>query len=79
MNKAPALVFASLLIFLLAPQGFVAPEVATYDGLLHAIRAAQARSQTRIEQAVQEEKVREAWEIGKLIDEHVLLSVLETV
>lgn len=68
----------SLLIFILtfqasvAPEVPVLPEVKTYDGLLHAIRAVQAASQQRIEQAVEQEKVREAWETGKLIDAHVL-------
>ncbi len=45
----------------------------TYDELVHAIREARAASRTRIDQAIDQEKVREAWEIGKLIDEHVLL------
>ncbi len=61
----------SLLIFTLAPPGAAAP-VTTYDELVHAIRNAQAASQSRVEQAVEHEKVREAWEIGKLIDGHVL-------
>lgn len=49
-----------------------APQVQTYNQLVHAIREARAASQQRIETAVQQEKVREAWETGKLIDEHVL-------
>jgi len=61
-----------LLIFTLTPQGFAAPPVATYDQLLHAIREVQSSSQVRIEAAVEAEKVREAWETGKLIDEHIL-------
>ncbi len=48
------------------------PEVGTYDQLVAAIRKARAASQARVEQAVQQEKVRECWETGKLIDEHVL-------
>ena len=47
-------------------------QVQTYDQLVSAIRQARAASQARVEQAVQREKVREAWETGKLIDEHVL-------
>ena len=66
----------SFLIFALAPQGFArtpaavtaTQEVATYDQLVHAIRQAWAASQERVEQ----EKVRLAWETGKLIDTHVL-------
>ena len=73
MAKAPALIFSSLLIFILTPQGFAAPEVTTYDQLVHAIRETKALSQARAEAAVEQEKVREAWEIGKLIDEHILL------
>ena len=48
------------------------PEVKTYDQLVHAIREARAASQIRVEAAVDQEKVREAWETGKLIDTHVL-------
>ncbi|MFH1208489.1 MAG: DUF1016 N-terminal domain-containing protein [Candidatus Omnitrophota bacterium] len=48
------------------------PQVQTYDQLVAAIRKAHAASEARVEQAVRQEKVREAWEIGKLIDEHVL-------
>ncbi|MDD5217693.1 MAG: DUF1016 N-terminal domain-containing protein [Candidatus Omnitrophica bacterium] len=46
--------------------------VETYDQLLSAIRQTRADSQSRIESAAEQEKVREAWETGKLIDEHVL-------
>ncbi|GEM_PF-5317229 len=65
--------FSFLLIFLLPCQGFAAPGVATYDGLLQAIRETRAASEARITAAVDEEKVREAWETGKLIEEHILL------
>lgn len=54
-----------------APQASL-PEVKTYDQLVHAIRESRAASQKRVEQAVDQEKVREAWETGKLIDAHVL-------
>lgn len=47
--------------------------MATYEGLLQAIRETRAASEARIEAAVEQEKVREAWETGKLIDEHILL------
>ena len=54
------------------PQGIASPEVTTYDQLVRAIRETKAASQGRVEAAVEQEKVREAWEIGKLIDEHIL-------
>ena len=44
----------------------------TYEQLVHAIREARAASQERIDQAIDQEKVREAWEIGQLIDAHIL-------
>ncbi|MDD5218092.1 MAG: DUF1016 N-terminal domain-containing protein [Candidatus Omnitrophica bacterium] len=46
--------------------------VETYDQLLSAIRQTRADSRARIESAAEQEKVREAWKTGKLIDEHVL-------
>ena len=66
-----ALIF-SFLIFALIPQSFAAPEVTTYDQLVRAIRETKALSQARVEAAVEQEKVREAWETGKLINEHIL-------
>lgn len=75
--KAPAMVF-SLLLFTFpvfaAPENPALPDVRTYNELLHAVREARAASQTRIEKAVEQEKVREAWEVGKLIHEHILLN-----
>ncbi len=49
-------------------SGQALPEVKTYEELIAAIRGARQASQVRIEQS----KVREAWETGKLIDEHIL-------
>ncbi len=49
-----------------------AAPVETYEQLLSAIRHVRAESEARVEQAVEAEKVREAWETGKLIDRHVL-------
>ncbi len=72
--KSKILPIFSLLIFTLISQGFATVQVATYDQLLHAIREVQASAEARIEAAVEAEKVREAWETGKLIDEHILLS-----
>jgi endonuclease YncB( thermonuclease family) len=48
------------------------PQVKTYEELRHAISQARAGSRLRVEQAVEKERVREAWEIGRLIDAHVL-------
>lgn len=48
------------------------PEVKTYEELRHAISEARAQSRVRTEKAVEKERVREAWEIGRLIDAHVL-------
>lgn len=64
------LYLSSNLVFAQSP----AVEVKTYDQLIHAIREARAASQARIEKTVDAEKVREAWEIGKLIQEHILLN-----
>lgn len=47
--------------------------VQTYTQLLSSIRKTMAESRLRVEQAVEQEKVREVWEIGHLIDEHILL------
>jgi len=72
-------VISFVLFFQCVSSGFAAPstgsgqaQVQTYDELVKAIREARAASQTRVEQAVEQERVREAWEIGKLIDTHVL-------
>lgn len=76
MKKMSA--FSIVLVLVLAVSGVlqvqaaVPAKVETYDQLVAAIRQARAASQSRVEQAVQQEKVREAWETGKLIDEHVL-------
>ncbi len=55
-----------------SPQAGTSPQVKSYDQLLAAIRATRNASQARIEAIVEQEKVREAWETGRLIDEHVL-------
>ena len=47
-------------------------KVQSYEQLVSAIRGTRAESKERVEKAVEQERVREAWEIGKLIDEHVL-------
>ena len=75
---AKPVIVSLLLFFTVSLQAFALqeappPKVQTYDELLHAIRATRAASQARIETAVEQEKVREAWETGKLIDEHILL------
>ncbi|HOE68239.1 MAG TPA: DUF1016 N-terminal domain-containing protein [Candidatus Omnitrophota bacterium] len=81
-DTARTLAFAMSLIFISpaalpaaqAPASSSAvPEVATYTELLAAIRKARAASEARVEAAVEQEKVREVWETGRLIDEHILL------
>jgi len=54
-------------------QAVPAKGVGTYNQLVAAIREVRAETQKRVERAVTQEKVREAWETGKLIDEHILL------
>jgi endonuclease YncB( thermonuclease family) len=53
-------------------SGQVLPSVQTYGQLIAAVRGARVASRVRVEKAVEQEKVREAWEIGRLIDAHVL-------
>ena len=47
-------------------------KLATYTELVKAVRVAMAGGRKRAEEAVERERVFTAWEIGKLIDEHVL-------
>ncbi|MBI3316809.1 MAG: thermonuclease family protein [Candidatus Omnitrophica bacterium] len=61
-----------ILFFLFSFPAIAASQVATYEQLVKAIRQTRAATVQRIESAVRQEKVREAWETGKLIDEHVL-------
>lgn len=59
--------------FLLIPPTFSqtsSPE--TYDQLLSAIRQVRQASINRLSDAARQEKVRVAWETGRLIDEHIL-------
>lgn len=67
-----------LLLFPLSHLVFAAPasppQVKTYEQLISQIRAVRTATQQRIEAAVESEKVREAWETGRLIDQHILLN-----
>lgn len=45
----------------------------TYSRLLHDVRTAFARGEERTADAVERERVQTYWEVGKLIDEHILL------
>src|SRR3989338_9351743 len=67
-------IFLSFLLILQFSSPFFSAqaEVQTYDELVRAIREVRTASQKRIDQAINQEKVREAWETGKLIDTHVL-------
>lgn len=60
--------------FLAGPEAPALPAVRTYDELLRAIRETRAASRVRIEQAVERERIRAAWETGRLIQEHILLN-----
>ena len=51
-----------------------AAEVKSYDQLVKAIREAHHAAEKRVEVAVEQEKVREMWETGGLIREHILLN-----
>ncbi len=53
-------------------EALAVPEVKTYEDLRQAISQARAESRVRVEKAAEQERVREAWEIGRLIDAHVL-------
>ena len=64
MSKAALRALSFFWIFLAASKAFASPQVATYEGLLHAIRETRAASQARITAAVEQAKVREAWETG---------------
>lgn len=55
-----------------AEGGMALPEVKTYDELRRAISAARSESRSRVQKIIEQERVREAWEIGRLIDTHVL-------
>jgi hypothetical protein len=50
------------------------PSVQTYGELVSAIRLTQTEARARTRQDINREKVREAWEIGRLIHEHVFLN-----
>ena len=79
MQKTPLAALAFLfLILAFSASAFPRPPalspVQTYDALLRAIRETRTASQARIEAAAQQDKVREVWETGKLIDQHILLN-----
>jgi len=54
------------------PETVSEMKVATYGELVTAIRRARFESEMRAARAVEQERVRESWEIGRLIDRHVL-------
>ena len=47
--------------------------LASYASLVRRVREAFARGRKRAREAFEREKVRTSWEIGKLINEHILL------
>lgn len=74
MKSTALTLLITFLLFSAVPSLDSAPAaVESYDELLSAIRQARHESRARLEAAARAEKVHEAWEIGHLIDEHVLL------
>ncbi|MFH0986122.1 MAG: DUF1016 N-terminal domain-containing protein [Candidatus Omnitrophota bacterium] len=75
-KRAPSVIFLFLaLLFISSTESraqIPAPEVKTYEALRRAISQTRAESRGRVEKAVEAERVREAWETGRLIDAHVL-------
>ncbi len=67
-NVARLTTISLLLFFQCVPSSFAATEVQSYDQLVKAIRQTRQANQMRVQQS----KVREAWETGRLIDAHVL-------
>ncbi|HXV27629.1 MAG TPA: DUF1016 N-terminal domain-containing protein [bacterium] len=66
------LLSSSMIASVFAVPEMAMPNLTTYPQLLYAIRKTRIASQQRLDKAVNQEKVREAWETGKLIDMHVL-------
>ncbi len=64
--------FFSISSSLWAAPEIALPNVTTYSQLLYAIRKTRVASEQRLDKAIDQEKVREAWETGRLIDTHVL-------
>ncbi len=63
-----------LLIFQINSFAKLAPaQVATYDELIHEVRDTFVRGSERAQDAIERERVQTYWEVGKLIDEHILL------
>lgn len=56
------------------PTTLASKGLASYDELKRRIRIALARGKERAQDAVEREKVRTSWEIGKLIQSHILLN-----
>ena len=74
MSSPKRLLFLSGLLLTLVPLSYAQTvKIGTYGQLVHAIREVRHVTEQRIEAAVDEEKVREAWETGKLIDGHIFL------
>ena len=69
------LIVVITLIFLsaLGPAFAKASDLADYDELKHRVRQALAEGRERTADAVERERVRTAWEVGQLIDAHILL------
>lgn len=69
------LVFLPFFFISSFPISFAAvPEVQAYSDLLRALRGVHAAAEARVELAVTQAKVQEAWEMGDLISRHILLN-----
>lgn len=66
------ILFIFLLLFPPLLQAQALPAVDTYEQLLNALRQTHDASQLRIQEFAEQEKVREAWETGRLIEAHIL-------
>lgn len=70
------ILFLLLILFSFPGNSFPqisAPSLASYDELRRQVREAFARGEERTADAVERERVQTYWEVGKLIDEHILL------
>ena len=77
MVKITTFLLFSILIFQINSFAQIPVEskvnLAKYDALIHEVRATFARGEERTAEAVERVRVQTYWEVGKLIDEHILL------
>lgn len=73
MFKVPTFLLLTVLAFQINSFAQPSASVVSYDDLVHEVRATFARGEERTADAVERERVQTYWEVGKLIDEHILL------